>query len=78
MESVYKVLAPAILRSGFEQSSPKCGELQPGAIVDALESQLSAAGVVRLRTAKGWVSMAASDGTQLLLPLAVIGTGGSD
>ena len=44
-----------MLRAGFEQSSDKCGQLMPGDIVDALESRLNPAGVVRIAT--GYLSL---------------------
>ena len=75
----YRAMAAAKLRAGFEQSSADRGQLNPGDVVDAFEGRVNEKGVLRIRTAGGWVSTKAGDGTRLLRPVRVAkGAGGSE
>eukprot|EP01051_Picozoa_sp_SAG22_P018181 SAG22_NODE_2988_length_2046_cov_1.242938_1_plen_407_part_10 len=65
----YKVMNAAKLRAGFEQTSEDRGQLFTGEVVDAFEGRLNDSGILRIRTAKGWVSTKAGDGTRLLRPM---------
>ena len=65
----YQVLDRARLRQGFQPTSPDAGFLQAGEIVQAVEWALNDSGVMRIRTARGWVSTQGSDGTILLEPM---------
>ena len=46
--------------------SSKVGSLAPGTVVKVLEKSVNSQGQARLRTAEGWVSLVARDGTVLL------------
>eukprot|EP01052_Picozoa_sp_SAG31_P043022 SAG31_NODE_7032_length_1810_cov_1.932788_2_plen_364_part_01 len=65
----YKVMKAAKLRAGFHQASEDRGQLNPGEVIEALQGKINDQGNLRLRTARGWVSTKASDGTRLLRPM---------
>ena len=66
----YKVVQPAILRSGFEMNSHKNPEaLMMGEVIEVVESVPNSDGITRLRCSRGWSSERASDGTALLEPV---------
>ena len=58
----------AIMRQGYEANSkPAKGKpLKIGEVVQALETRMNDAGVLRIRVEGGWVSEKARDGTVLL------------
>eukprot|EP01050_Picozoa_sp_SAG11_P004569 SAG11_NODE_295_length_11115_cov_14.005264_3_plen_346_part_00 len=62
---MYTVVHKAILRTGRDRSSKKCGELQKGATLQVLEKKM-VNGILRVRLAGGWTSMVAQDGTEML------------
>jgi hypothetical protein len=64
----YVAVQSAVLRQGFERTSYKCGTLEVGDVVEALEVRMNAAGQPRVRTAAGWVSLLAANGSVLLEP----------
>jgi hypothetical protein len=65
----YRVVLPAKVRVGFEKTSEDAGQLPVGDVVEALEGRPNAAGVLRIRTSRGWANTKAADGTVLLLAL---------
>ena len=50
----------------YTAGSKKVGSLAPGTVVHVLEKSVNAQGQARLKTAAGWVSLVARDGTVLL------------
>lgn len=63
----YRVVSNAALRDRCERrGSKKVGSLVPGTVVTVLEKSVNSRGQARLRTAAGWISLVARDGTVLL------------
>ena len=67
-QRVYLVKRKAVVRVGFEMDSAKAADsvLEKGAEIVALEQRPNAAGIVRVRFAKGWTSHTTSTGLVVL------------
>ena len=63
---VYIVKSDSKLRAGPEQTSQDLGIVRTGARMIAIEEHLNAAGTLRVRCDKGWLSVKASTGVVLL------------
>ena len=53
---IYRIKTKTVCRSGKEFYSPVIGSLRRGAEVTGLEEKKNSEGVLRIRTAKGWIS----------------------
>ena len=67
----YRVLKKALLKTGPNLDSDKCGELPKGAVVDVVERH----GSNRVRVRQGWASIRASSGKILLQKLSPVADG---
>ena len=71
---MYRCLKKTVLRAAIARDSERVGEpLETGAVVEVLESGYDE-GVLRLRTAGGWVSEVSSLGTPLMVACAAAGS----
>ena len=66
----WQTIGKAAVRTGPELNTAKVGSLQPGRVIETLETQTSANGSVRVRfdtgKIKGWASVATADGNELM------------
>eukprot|EP01048_Picozoa_sp_COSAG05_P022438 COSAG05_NODE_4488_length_1492_cov_1.412778_1_plen_297_part_10 len=63
---VYQVLKKTTCREGCEMDTEKATALQEGDVIDVLETKATKDGVMRIRCAKGWVSLVSSGGDDLV------------
>eukprot|EP01043_Picozoa_sp_COSAG02_P051043 COSAG02_NODE_5321_length_4439_cov_5.402765_2_plen_883_part_01 len=64
---VYTCVKKCVIRASADLQSDFLGHLQPGEDVVASETKLNAWGQLRIRFDRGWVSLRAGDGGQLLV-----------
>jgi hypothetical protein len=62
----YTVLEPLVVREDFDISSAFVSTLSAGEVVECLETQLNAQGIMRIKCCVGWLSEFAGDGTRLV------------
>eukprot|EP01043_Picozoa_sp_COSAG02_P030322 COSAG02_NODE_1929_length_10336_cov_69.703819_10_plen_259_part_01 len=61
----YRAVAKGVIREGANKTSPKCGQLAPGDEIVMLASE-TVDGTLRVQFDRGWVSVAAGSGKELL------------
>ena len=69
----WRCLKKTVLREGVERGSDRLGELETGAVFEAVESGFDE-GVRRVRTKDGWASVLSAKGTPLLQRCPAPGT----
>lgn len=65
---MYRVLKRTMVRAGPEGDSAKVGPADVGEYIEEISQTVNSEGVLRVQFARGWVSMKASNGAELLAP----------
>lgn len=68
----YKALVKAAVRKAATLDSEKTGDLQPGEVVEVLESTMLGTGQIRLRFDRGWTSLSSKAGKKLMLKVGKV------
>ena len=67
----FRAVAATVLREGLEIDSDRCGVVHKGAIVVARGGvAMTAAGIPRIRTDKGWITVQSADGVVVMEELS--------